>query len=181
MEEVNTFAEPILESITGRTPNVQDSGDTPRSWMKPVEGAPPIEYENGEMVASGPFSWTMWYTDFVIEMDYRFINFSGKRWMFYARGNQVQFAFYDGGGVQVKEFTEFPNAAEPGGSVNHVLIIVEDGVALFVNDQPIYYEDLQGWKNGEALWWISRWGDSKVSVAFDNIKIWNLNDLKDLP
>jgi hypothetical protein len=181
MEEVNTFAEPILEAIAGRTPNVQDSGDTPRSWMKTERDEPFIEYVNGEMVASGPFSWTMWYTDFVIEMDYRFIDPSGTRWMFHARGYQVQFAFYDGGEVHVNELTDFPNAAKPGGSVNHVLIIVEDGVALFVNDQPKYYEELQGWKNGEAEWWIERWGELKGSVAFDNIKIWNLNDLKDLP
>jgi hypothetical protein len=151
----------------------------PGLWTETERSSYILEYVNGEMVASDPFSWTMWYTDFVIEMDYRFISPLDWRWTFFARGpppnHQVGFTFW-GDGTVAKDLIEWPDAAKPGGSVNHVLIIVEDAVALFVNDQPIYYEELQGWKNGEALWWLKN-----VSVAFDNIKIWNLNDLKDLP
>jgi hypothetical protein len=65
------------------------------------------------------------------------------------------------------------NAVQPGVGVNHVLIIVKDqAVALFINDQPVYYGDLpSGFKSGEATWGFG------VSLAYDNFKIWNLNDL----
>jgi hypothetical protein len=176
MEDINTFAESILEAIPRHSPRVWFD-DSPITWIKQEDWSASIEYVDGEIVASDGFSWTMWYTDFVIEMDYRILSPSEGRWSFYARGgHQVGITFSDDGRVYTEKFL-FPDAAKPGGSVNHVLIIVQDAVALFVNDQPIYYEDLpEGWKNGEATWWVN---DS--TVAFDNIRIWNLNDIQTLP
>ncbi len=85
----------------------------------------------------------MWYTDFVIEMDYRFLpeHAENDRWTFYFRGIQG-FDFYAGGEVTVtNQASVIPIAYIDGEKdINHVLIIVKgESVALYMNGQPEYY------------------------------------------
>ena len=119
----------------------------------------------------------MWYTDFVIEMDYRFLTVSvDDRWVFSFRGTEG-FLFPRSGDVLLqtnRKEVGLPYTLRPDDRAKHVLIIVKDqAVALFINDEPVYYGNLPaGFKNGEANWF-----SYGPTIAFDNFKIWNLNDL----
>jgi tetratricopeptide (TPR) repeat protein len=176
---VTEFAEPILVAISGQPPHVQDDIETATTpWLNYHDGAP-FKRIDGEMITSDSnYSWKMWYTDFVIKLDYRFLPSATRdqRWDIGFRGAEG-FSFYYGGEVIVNRYLQqaesLARAAEPGGSVNHVLILVKDeAVALFINDQPVYYGDLpSGFKNGEASWFFGS------NIAYDNFEIWNLNDL----
>lgn len=176
---VAEFAEPILAAISGQSPHVQDDiGSATTPWLN-YHGGAPFKRIDGEMITSDSnYSWKMWYTDFVIKLDYRFLPSATRdqRWDILFRGAEG-FSFYYDGEVIVERYLQqaesLARAAEPGGSVNHVLILVKDeAVALFINDQPVYYGDLpSGFKNGEASWGFG------ANIAYDNFEIWNLNDL----
>jgi tetratricopeptide (TPR) repeat protein/WD40 repeat protein len=179
---VTDSTEPILATIAGHTPNVQENCDngTYRDWIKAAQGIDnPI---NGECIFSNnQFEWNYWYTDYVIEMDARIL--SGDRWAIYFRGFQGYFLFTSEGAVLVGHEMEkrIEDGILSGQSINHLRFIVKNqAVALFVNDMPTYYGVMPaytGYKNGSVVWGIG----SGVSVAFDNIKIWNLNDIQNQP
>ncbi len=173
---VTDFAEPILASIAGRDPNIDAAfnSDDIKDFIKPNCAPGKSIIYDGEMLPGGcHFSWTMWYTDFVIELDYRFLptHAADDKWTIYFRGIQG-FDFYSRGEVKItNQSPGIPIAYTDSEMViNHVLIIVKgEAVALYINDQPVYYSALPpGYKNGEASW-------TSQSVAYDNFKIWNLN------
>ncbi len=172
---VTDFAEPILNAIAGRTPDVEEGFDgySLHDWViATCQPSGSITYVEEMVVSKCDFSWTKWYTDFVIEMDYRFLT-PNDSWTIYFRGFQgFGFSYNNGGVLASDQGTPLSFAILPEESVNHVLIIVEEqAVALFVNDQSIYYGNLDpGWKSGDVEWTVR---DS--TVAFDNFKIWNLN------
>jgi len=178
---VTDFAEPILATVAGHTPHVQDDiGTATNSWLNKTncDGSGRFERAEGELVVSKcSFSWNMWYTDFVIEMDYRFLTVSvDDRWVFSFRGTEG-FLFPRSGDVLLqtnRKEVGLPYTLRPDDRAKHVLIIVKDqAVALFINDEPVYYGNLPaGFKNGEANWF-----SYGPTIAFDNFKIWNLNDL----
>jgi hypothetical protein len=175
---VSEFADPILEITSSHLPNVQSNFDEFPYWLKfgecPDFKLPKIN--NGELVWTDcTMTWSMWYTDFVIEMDIRHINIP-HRWTFYFRGG-AGYTFY---------LDHIERVAMDGSVVDEVSISLEDPyqvrilvqeykTALLVNDQPMLYGSLPTiYKNGEAMWFSGK----DLSVAFDNIRIWNLNDLK---
>lgn len=180
---VTEFAKPILAAINGQPPHVQDDfGTATTPWLNYHDGAQ-FKRIGGEMITStsggSNYSWKMWYTDFVIKLDYRFLPSATRdpnRWTILFRGAEG-FNFFYNGDIDVIRYLQqgesLSNAAQPDGDVNHVLILVKDeATALFINDQPVYYGDLpSGFKNGEASWFFG------VNIAFDNFEIWNLNDL----
>jgi tetratricopeptide (TPR) repeat protein len=183
---VTEFAEPILATIAGQPPHVEDDIETAtNSWLTQKDdcasGSRRFERVDGELVVSKcSFSWKMWYTDFVIEMDYRFLAVSGSnnddRWTFTFRGTE-SFSFPDSGEVFLRtnqNVVGLPYTLRPDNLPKHVLIIVKDqAVALFINDEPVYYGKLPaGFKNGEANWF-----SYGPTMAYDNFKIWNINDL----
>jgi tetratricopeptide (TPR) repeat protein len=176
---VTEFAEPILAAISGQSPHVQDDIETATTpWLNNHDGAP-FKRIDGEMITSDSnYSWKMWYTDFVIKLDYRFLPSATRdqSWTILFRGAEG-FTFHYDGEVGVNRYLQqgesLSNAAQSGGSVNHVIILVKDeAAALFINDQPVYYGDLpSGFKSGEASWGFG------ANIAYDNFEIWNLNDL----
>jgi hypothetical protein len=194
---VTDFAEPILAAIGGRTPDFQDDFSMRAGgWIQEYCLAPAgrWKYVDGEMVVSDcGISLKVWYTDFVAEMDARFLPGSStdpnNQWTYHYRfvdssdvGSPYWFAFKYSGHVEVGiqeidrtwEYTGLLDAARSGLSVNHVLVIVKDEtVALFVNDQPTYYNNTlpPRWKNGGMNWSV---GDT---VAFDNLKIWDISGI----
>lgn len=186
---VTNFAEPILAAIEGREPDFQDDFSSPYGGWKKAEWCSDwrLKFVEGEMIVSDcQVSPDMGYTDFVIEMDARFLPGSStdpdNRWRFQYRQNgnyNYFFDFHYSGNVVVgfeklgspAEYTDLPGVLQPGQSTNHVLIIVKDqAIALYINDSPVYnsvLEPLQ--KNGGLLW---SQGDT---VAYDNIKIWDIS------
>ncbi|MEK7327781.1 MAG: hypothetical protein AAB217_21255, partial [Chloroflexota bacterium] len=189
------FAEPILAAITDQKPDFQDDFSTRGGGWTTVDEwcAGRLKYVEGEMVVSGcRVSREMWYTDFVAEMEARFLpgSPSDSGWTFQYRREAggagampyfFDFKYSGDVGVSIQEIdsttvqtTWLQNAAQPGATVNnHVLVIVKDqNVALFVNDRPVYYGTLPPrWKNGGMEW---SFGDT---VAFDNLKIWDISNL----
>jgi hypothetical protein len=127
----------------------------------------------------------IWYPDFVAELDGRFLAGTtiSSRWIFSYRleGTNYFYSFYYDGRVQAAferlgsadEHIDFPGAALPGQSVNHMLAIAKGQTfALYVNNQPVFY------KMREPVWpdgGISLSADG--TVALDNFKIWDIADL----
>ena len=188
---VTNIAEPILAAIEGREPDFQDDFSSPYGGWKKADWCADgrLKFAEGEMVISDcQVSPDMGYTDFVIEMDARFLPGSSadpeNRWRFQYRQNgnyNYFFDFHYSGNVVVGfeklsspgMYTDLPGVLLPGENTNHVLIIVKDqALALYVNDSPVYnsvLEPLQ--KNGGMVW---SQGDT---VAFDNFKIWDISDI----
>jgi tetratricopeptide (TPR) repeat protein len=179
---VTDFADPILAAIAGHTPNVQDNCDTPLSSAQEWIDISTVSKLDGECNPKGNFfDLINWYTDFVIEMDARFLTGINARWDFYCRGYQGGFSFKNDGTVIVdqEQGIILYDAMLPGLSDNHVLIIVKDAaIGLYVNGQPAYYRimpQFNGFKSGMVSW------GGGASVAFDNITIWDLNDIQHQP
>jgi hypothetical protein len=181
---ITEFAEPILSAIAGREPDYQDDFSSNKGrWKCPWEWK--LKFVAGEMIVSEcPFSRDMWYTDFVIEMDARYLSSKPEdRWRYHYRmgGTNYFFDFEQDGDVLVgyeqlgepSLYIPLENVLRPGQMINHVLIIVKDqGVALFANDRPVFYGVLKPvWKNGNMLW------SGGASVAYDNFKIWDISDV----
>jgi hypothetical protein len=175
---VSEFADPILEITSSHLANIQSSFDEFPYWLKfgdcPDFMLPKIT--NGELVWTGcTMTWSMWYTDFVIEMDIRHINIP-HGWAFNFRGvpgytfDQYHIGRMATDGSVVDDVSI--SLADP----YQVRILVQEyETALFVDDQPMLYGNLPViYKNGKAEWFTGE----DLSVAFDNIRIWNLNDLK---
>ncbi|MBI2976765.1 MAG: protein kinase [Chloroflexi bacterium] len=193
---VTSFAEPILAAVADQPPDFQDDFSTRAGgWTRSESCAEwKLKYVDGEMVVSDcSVSREMWYTDFVAEMDARFLpgSSSDSQWRFHYRrdpspggGAPYFFDFRYSGDVGVGfeelgspgEYTGLSDVARSGTSVNHVLVIAKDQtVALFVNDRPVYYGALPIlWKNGGMMWGAG-W-DTGI-VAFDNFKVWDISDI----
>lgn len=181
---ITEFADPILSAIAGRAPDYEDDFTSNKGkWKCPWEWK--LKIGDGVMTVSDcPFAREMWYPDFVIEMDARYLSSRpDDRWRFHYRMNGYQnFIDFEQDGDLLVGFEELGGAnnyirlddvLRPGLEDNHVQIIVKDqSVALFVNDRPVYYGDLKpGWKNGRMLW------SGGGKVAFDNFKIWDIRQL----
>jgi serine/threonine-protein kinase len=200
VEPIVAFAEPILAAIAGQKPDFQDDFSTRAGGWAMPGGCPEwkLKFVDGEMVVSNCHVFReMWYTDFVAEMDARFLPGSSpySQWRFSYRheptpgsGGHYFFDFGYSGGVTVGffeepglpgKYTHFPDTAQPGLSVNHVLIIVKDqAVALFVNDRPVYYGALPIlWKNGGMEWSIEGGEGVAGLAALDNLKIWDISNI----
>jgi hypothetical protein len=129
----------------------------------------------------------MWYTDFVAELEGRFLPGSTtgeRRWSFHYRldGTNSFYIFYDDGQVAAiferlgfpGESKNLPGVALSGGSVNHMLAIAKgDTFALYVNGQPVFYQAREHvWPTGRMMLKVIG-----PAVAFDNFKIWDISDL----
>jgi tetratricopeptide (TPR) repeat protein len=161
---VADFADPILAAIAGCEPNVQDTFDFQPGWVKTDFTSPNFVISDGEMVcADCGFSWTMWYTDYVVEMDYRYMSLGSggpeSRWTLYFRDGTLDFNYEDL-------------------NTHHlVFILLDQGYGLFVDDWPLVNGNLEvKYKEGSLGWWIMG-----PKIAFDNFKVWDLNNLKNLP
>ncbi|HEY5728767.1 MAG TPA: protein kinase [Anaerolineales bacterium] len=199
---VTDFAEPILSAISRRVPNFQDDFSTGEGGWKvggvcEFTGHRPL-YKNGEMtIDPGGSCWVwrdMWYPHFVAEVDARFLSGASDNsgWDFKYRhvgdgedswSNGYKFRF-DGSVAATLagpnasrdnlEHINIPGAALPGTNTNHILIIAKDQtVTLYINDKPIFY------KVGEPVWANGGFRlDIDDKVALDNLKIWDISDLK---
>jgi serine/threonine-protein kinase len=199
---VSDFAEPILAAIADQKPDFQDdfssrAGEWAMVWSWCADG----KYVEGEMVVSESvesgctFTREMWYTDFVAEMDVRFVADSQQDggqpvWQFYFRcedftcnnGSRYGLRFYFDGDAEV-DFREMessgnwaqtmPQTSRSGLNTNHVLVIAKgQTIAFFVNGQPVFHsQDKPRWLNGGMGW------SADGTVAFDNFKIWDISDL----
>lgn len=184
---ITGFVDPILAAIAMQEPDFQDDFSAPYGgWIKGDWCADwRFKIADGEMVVSDcQVERDMWYPDFVIEMDARFLpgssTDSDNEWRYRFRrdyffdfeyNGQVEVGFEEPGSPG--EYTRIEGAIRSGANTNHVLIIVKDQeVALIVNDRPVYHGVMKPvWKNGRMEW---SFGDT---VAVDNFKIWDISDI----
>jgi hypothetical protein len=203
---VTDFAEPILASIAGREPDFQDDFSTKAGGWEMVWPwvCSEMKYVDAELVLSEcKMRRSMWYTDFVAEMDARFLTDSHAEagqpdWDITFRcedptcsnGNAYKLEFYFDGGVRasVRVFgsdqiwpsignTPLSGASRAGLNTNHILVIVKDQeIALLVNGQPSLRVEVEPrWLNGGMAW------GANGAVAFDNIRIWDISDISLAP
>lgn len=180
---VSDFVDPIRLRISKHDPNLGDSfGDkfyTRGLWLDTSKHSYPLKYENEELILSNVVGmpWTFWYTDFVMEFDWRFALEESDRWSLYIRGGEGTISFekeFVRIGATPRDNNVYPFELTEG--MNHTIIIVKDeSVAVIINDQPVYYGNFlpTEWKSGETAF-----GIGETTVIFDNFVFWDLNNLK---
>ena len=192
---VTDFVQPILASIADRPPDFQDDfGAGTGGWQSSQNCGQHLEYLDGELVithcvASRP---NMIFTDFVIAFDARMLpgSSSAARWLFRYRDTG---GFYDagslghnlwinrGGNVTLgfndvwngPTSLDFPHAAKAGNETNHLLVIGKGpGMAILINDQPLYWFEAPIPNYGEFVFW-----SMDAILGIDNLKVWNIGNI----
>jgi len=197
---VTDFAQPILSAIANRPPTIEDDlHDNSGGWHSNFYRTDylwPIKFINGELVLSNcdAYRSKMGFKDFVLEVDGRFL--SGTE------GNAVlDISFRDqgpanptygvrvthGGFLDISMYDEsFAQNLRVNGEFqnNHILLIARGSkFALYVNGQPLYHwEDTEIGQAGYIYFRASGDKDDERSiVAIDNLKIWDLERVPNLP
>jgi hypothetical protein len=172
---VTSFAQPILDFTSTHPENMRGSTSegpwTITSIFYDLDYS--IADDSGEVTINWG-RWTVWYTDFVIDMDIKIPSQQYNFWLSFRNWHGLGFN-YDGSFSIPQPENKFPiNAIVPEtiwnrGDFNHYTIIVSDySEAIYVNDQPIYFGDLEKIKTGECYW---------TGAIFDNIRIWDLSKM----
>jgi hypothetical protein len=157
-----------------------------------------VKFINGEMtIDPGGSCWVwreMWYPNFVAEVDARFLPGASTNSEWYLSYRHVGggedswsngFRFRFNGDVEAAltnsnssrdsvEHINIPGAALSGLNTNHILIIAKDQTfALYINDRSVFY------KIGDPVWANGGFRlEIDDKVALDNLKIWDISDLK---
>ena len=130
----------------------------------------------------------MAFTDFVLEIDERFVEGSSSNWLQIAFrdivDNPEEFLGYEfqinhDGSFSVNwpptnKTVEISSAMRPSESKsNHIMIIAKGSeFAFFANDQPLFYmTDTKIRQRGAISF------RAYAIIAIDNLKIWDINDL----
>jgi len=199
-EWVTDFAQPILDAIALRAPDFQDDfDDKSGGWRQPEKNpcGQRIEIRDGELVLTDcrAHPANIDYADFVAEFDARFLPDTSRRseWEIFFRLHDTSYTYfgvnYDGSAAignlsKIGEKLEFPSVAKPGLETNHLLVIAKGSkFAFYMNNQPFHYlESPSVFRQGD-IWLANYDGSGSVDlahpaiVAFDNFKIWNIDDL----
>jgi hypothetical protein len=184
---VTDFAQPILDAIASRTPNVQEDFDNNSGGFR-IDGWCDglVKYLDGEMLLTGcPARHpNIDYADFVVEFDARFYPDvpSDSKWSLYFREqgnanphNDLEISY--NGDVSIhfhndETSYDFPLAANPGNQSNHILVIGKGSrIAIYLNHQPLFYYPNCIFRYGNFQFWVY------IKLAVDNFRIWNINDI----
>ena len=162
------FADPIRASLEGHPPNQgvhfsvnkADFRVLPK-WLD-LESCPESMYpeviEGWLIWKDCTMTWTMWYPDFVIEMNVRHLT-NDQEWDFHFRNQGYRF-HSDQIGFLDERGGEYGNVGVSLVDPYNLKIIVKGyETALYINDQPILYDKLTtAFKSGEASWFDQRHG-----------------------
>jgi hypothetical protein len=182
---VTDFAQPILDAIASRTPNVQEDFNNNSGGFRADCGGP-IEYLDGEMLLTGcpARRANIDYADFVVEFDAHIYpgESSNSEWSFYFRdqGNanpHQEMKISYNGDVSIQFHNDdtsydFPRAANTGNQTNHIMIIGKGSqIAIYLNHQPLFYNPNSNFRYGDFQFWVS------IILAVDNFRVWNIYDI----
>jgi hypothetical protein len=190
---VSDFAEPILSAITNQPPKIQDDfSNNSGGWhCPPWRQQALMNFVDSELVfgnACTAVRSNMAFTDFVLELDERFLQGSSSNWLRIGFRDQAEnpeeFLAYE---FQINHDGSFSinwpptqrkieitsGITRPESKSNHILIITKGShFAFFVNDQPLYYlTDTTIWQKGTISF------TAYSTIALDNLKIWDISDL----
>ena len=192
---VTDFAEPILAEISKHPPTVNDDlHDNSGGWVASASwnSTPKLEFVGGELLFG---CWAdrskMAYKDFVLEFDTHFIQ--GAPGVSKLRINFRRYYLWEidyAGNISLwwepktSEAVRNHNISTKGYGfyrTNRILIIIKGNqYALYVNDIPIYYWDDRYFFTVEPIHFYADCQKAHT-VALDNLKIWDLETIPNLP
>ncbi len=208
-DQARAFAEPILAAIADRPPDFEDDFATAdKGWDLVFPGKPPngdrLEITDG-VVRMTLFEGTegmlmrewMRLKDFVLMVDSRQVSGSYDSAQMVVWGNpddtwgqvaiQSGTAYWNlskGPGDQWPPWPEgYGDVVSPMGETNHILIVVRGlSLAIYLNDLPLaYVEDQEidvAWVKALSF---NCGGQADMVCEFDNVKLWNLENVPGLP
>jgi hypothetical protein len=186
-EWVTDFAQPILDEIANRAPNIQeDFNNNSGGFRTDGECGKQIKYLDGEMLLTGCPARRAGidYADFVVEFDARIYpgESSNSEWSFYFRdqGNanphqEIKMSY--NGDVSIHFHNDdtsydFPGAANAGNQTNHIMIIGKGSkIAIYLNHQPLFYYPNLAFRYGDFEFWVY------IKLAVDNFRVYNVGDI----
>ena len=185
---VAEFAQPILDAIASRSPNVQEDFNTGSGgWQADTSCGGRMKYLDGEMLLTGCPARrpNIDYPDFVVEFDARYYPgvTSNSNWNLYFRDqgnanphNDIEISY--SGDVSLHFYSDdtaynFPSAANPGNQSNHILVIGKGSrIAIYLNNQPLFYYPNSIFRYGDFQFWVH-----SITLAVDNFRLWNIQDI----
>jgi hypothetical protein len=185
---VTDFAQPILDAIASRAPNVQEDFNTGSGgWQADASCGGRMKYVDGEMLLTGCPARrpNIDYPDFVVEFDARFYPgvTNNPDWSLYFRDqgnanphNEIEISY--SGDVSLHFYKDdasynFPSAANPGNQSNHIRVIGKGSrIAIYLNNQPLFYYPNSVFRYGDFQFWVH-----STTLAVDNFRLWNIYDI----
>jgi hypothetical protein len=218
----HAFADPILAAIAERPPDYADDFSNPGSgWEVGTQVNEEIGWEEGETgyvdgeyylkaaparfphgselmtCKTGGSSSLPWFSDFVVEVDGRFVAVSDGDWQVKLREWASESPKADGGySVDVTSRGQlyilrnenrntvslgnfWPASLKRGYESNHLQIVVKGPqIAVFVNGKVGgFVTDSRPFDRGRVAFTVCNFGDTPLEARWDNLKIWNIADL----
>ena len=195
---VTDFAEPILAAIKDQTPDYQDDFSQPSPGWNSKDSAARIEIAEGVLTlsceAGGNCQFTnpmvVWPRDFVLQIDtnLRGLNYQKAAefaWRQDWARNSIVFSFFQdnwilsyNGSITIKSGI-YDNLG-----YSHITIICrETEYAVYLNSLPLMYFNDPNSPTGNEIY-FTLWNEpssSSANLEYDNLKVWNLDDIQGLP
>ncbi|MBI5354346.1 MAG: hypothetical protein HZB50_17030 [Chloroflexi bacterium] len=206
---VTDFADPILMKIVDRTPDFQDDFSLYRGWlnvMSGVDGYVYAERENGMLFLRLPertqdsilYNPRLNLTNFVLTLELRFDHDQPEdtvRFQFDQFPNQsvaldlsnntnwkIHWGFQDSSQSMAGVYGHSPPENVP------VTILMRGTqCAVYLNNDPLTYSgNCRADSTSRSHGWVVSFrllsdNESAVAVSFDNLKLWDLDKIPDLP
>ena len=191
---VTDFAQPILTAIANHPPTIQDDfNDNSGGWIQAsyCDRFSKMKFVDGELnyICTAERS-KMAYTNFVLEIDTRFLRGSSdSRFSIYYR-KLYSFVIHIDGSMEISRLDDptrnIPWKANAGHQTNHILMIVRGNqFAFYVNNIPVYFFEDAHFFTREAISFDANhhpmYDANYPQIALDNLKIWDLENIPDLP
>jgi hypothetical protein len=220
--QAHAFADPILAAIAERSPNYADDFSNPGSgWEIGTQVNPEVGWEEGETgyvdgeyylkaaparyphgselmtCKAGGSSSLPWFSDFVVEVDGRFVAVSDGSWMVKLREWSSESPEADGGySVSVSSTGQldilrsenhdtislgrfWPKSLKRGYETNRLQIVVRGSqIAVYVNGQVGgFVTDPRPFDRGRVAFTVCNFGNTSLEARWDNLRIWDISDL----
>ena len=196
-DQARAFAEPILATIADRPPDFEDDFSTAdKGWgldqFEIIDGVVRATLVDGNTAGLGP-PWLV-AKDFVLSFDSRQVSGSygsGQTVNLGLPGGFLSFSIasgtrnWDSGKMWDDQWHSVPSGGgdvvSPIGEINHILVVARGPrVAFYLNDVPVVYVEDNDFDVAHDVWFMCN-GQPDIVCEFDNIKIWNLEDMPGLP